>query len=260
MAYETIQCETHGPVGVIRFNRPHRLNAVVTELYTETLAALDAMATDDAIRTIVLTGTGRAFCVGADLKEHAAQARSDLEKLDYLTLGNTVCERLQSHPKPVIAAVNGYALGAGAEMACACDFILMAQGAQIGFPEVSIGTHLGGGITGTLPRLVGLTMARELIFTGRRIDGEEAVRLGLANRAFDDERFWDDALGFAAGIATKAPYSMRFAKALLNDGRMEHGARLAAELSALRTCMLTEDWAEGITAFAEKRQPQFRGK
>lgn len=260
MSYQTILYARKGPVAEIRFNRPHRLNAVVTEFYSEILDALDRAEKDGNVRVVVLTGEGRAFCVGADLKEHGAGTRSELEKLDYLILGNDVCERMIRHGKIVVAAVNGFALGAGAEMSCAADFILMKQSARIGFPEVSIGTHLGGGVTEILPRLVGLAKARELIITGQRIDGTEAERIGLATRVFADEDFEAGVAEFAAMIATKAPYSMRFAKQLLNDMHQDFNARLTSELSALRTCMLTRDWQEGVDAFAEKRTPVFAGR
>lgn len=260
MSYETILYSVTGPYAEIRFNRPHRLNAVIAKLYTEIIDALARAEKDADVRVVVLTGEGRAFCVGADLKEHGAGARTELEKLEYLTLGNEVCARMIRHTKIVIAAVNGFALGAGAEMSCAADFILMKQSALIGFPEVSIGTHLGGGVTEILPRLVGLAKARELIITGCRIDGTEAQRIGLATHAFEDSAFEAGVREFATRIAGKAPYSMRFAKALLNDMHQDFDARLTSELSALRTCMLTQDWREGVAAFAEKRDPVFTGK
>ena len=260
MTYETIIYQKSGPVAEIRFNRPHRLNAVVSEFYAEIIDALADAGRDTEIRSIVLTGEGRAFCVGADLKEHGAATRTELEKLEYLQLGNDVCERIYKHPKPIIAAVNGFALGAGAEMSCSADFIVMKASAQIGFPEISIGTHVGGGVTGILPRLVGLAKARELIMTGRRIDGPEAARIGLATLVFADEEFDQGVADFAAEIGAKAPYSMRFAKENLNDDGRDYISRLISELDALRTCMLTEDWQEGIDAFAEKRTPVFKGK
>ena len=136
MSYETILYSRTGSIAEIRFNRPQRLNAVVEQLYVEMLSALQRAEDDPKVRVLVLTGEGRAFCVGADMKEHGARKRSDLQKLQYLNLGNDACERIYKFPKIVIAAVNGYALGAGAEISCSADFILMKETAQIGFPEV----------------------------------------------------------------------------------------------------------------------------
>jgi len=260
MTYETLRYHCDGPVAEIRFNRPHRLNAVVTEFYVELLNALGRAETDDRVRVIVLTGEGRAFCVGADLKEHASGNRTEREKQEYVDLGFEVCERIYKHPKIIVAAVNGYALGAGAEMSCSADFIVMKERAEIGFPEVSIGTYIGGAVTETLPRLVGLSRARELIFTGRRIDGAEAKTIGLATQVYPDQAFEDGAKEFVDRIAAGAPVSMRFAKRHLNDAHQDHAARLAAEVEALRTCMLTEDWKEGVASFTERRPPVFVGR
>ena len=260
MSYETILYARKGAVGEIRFNRPQRLNAVVTEFYEEILDALDKAEQDPEVRVVVLTGEGRAFCVGADLKEHGKGERTEMQKLEYLNRGNDVCERLYRHQKVVIAAVNGFALGAGAEMSCSSDFILMKASAQIGFPEISIGTHVGGAVTEILPRLVGLAKARELIMTGRRIGGDEALAIGLATRVFPDDDFEAGVTAFAYEIASKAPYSLRFVKQHLNDAHQDYASRLTTEVAALRTCMLTEDWREGVVAFAEKRTPVFKGR
>jgi enoyl-CoA hydratase len=259
MTYETLLYKVEDGIAEIRFNRPHRLNAVVTEFYSELMDALDRADKDMDARVIVLTGEGRAFCVGADLKEHGKGERTELEKLQYLQLGNDVCEAIYKHNKVVIAAVNGYALGAGCEMSVSADFVLMKDSAQIGLPEISIGTHVGGAVTEILPRIIGLTKTRELIFTGRRIDGKEAQAIGLATRVFSEDEFEQGVKDFAKIVASKAPVSMRFAKQHLNDLHQDYQSRLTSELAALRTCMLTDDWQEGVDAFAEKRDPVFKG-
>lgn len=260
VSYETLLYRLDDGVVEIRFNRPHRLNAVTQQLYDELADALGRAESDRAARVVLLSGEGRAFCVGADLKEHKA-GRTAFDRRQYLQGEQVACKRLLELKKPVVAAVNGYALGAGAEMAIASDFIVMARSAQIGLPEISIGNFLGGGVTWLLPRLVGLAKARELVFLGERIDGDEAVRIGLANRVFADDGFIDAARAFARRIATKAPFSMQLAKEQLNmSAERTLDAALIAELEAMMFVGTTRDWQEGVDAFAEKRQPVFRGE
>ncbi|WP_111414636.1 enoyl-CoA hydratase/isomerase family protein [Billgrantia lactosivorans] len=258
---ETLIVDRQGAVMEIRFNRPHRLNAVVETLYSELLAALADAEADPAVRCVILTGEGRAFCVGADMKEHGGARRTLFQRRRYLQLGNDVCEAILRHPKPVIAVVNGYALGAGAEMAVACDFIVMAEDAQIGFPETSIGTCVGGGVSKLLPQLVGLSMARQLLYTGRRIDGREAARIGLATSQHAAEALAEAAHRLAATLARQAPVSIAMLKRLVNQGS-DTGleSQLQQELDAVFTCSTTEDWQEGVDAFAEKRAPEFQGQ
>ncbi|MCB1957600.1 MAG: enoyl-CoA hydratase/isomerase family protein, partial [Rhodocyclaceae bacterium] len=253
MNYETILFDVVEGVAEIRFNRPHRLNAVTEQLYAEFNAALSEAEADRNSRVVLITGEGRAFCVGADLKEHKA-GRTAFDRRQYLQGEQIVCKRLLELKKPVVAAVNGFALGAGAELALASDFLLMADNAQIGLPEISIGNFLGGGVTWLLPRLVGLAKARELVFLGERVGGEEAVRIGLANRVLPAEGFVEAARAFALRIAGKAPFSMELAKAQLNrSAERTLDACLTAELEGMMFVGTTRDWQEGIDAFAEKR-------
>ncbi len=260
MTFQAILFGVADGIAEIRLNRPRRLNAVTQQLYDELNAALGLAEADRDVRAVLLTGEGRAFCVGADLKEHQL-GRTAFERRQYLQGEQIVCRRLLQCARPVVAAVNGYALGAGAEMAIASDFLLMAESAQIGLPEISIGTYLGGGVTWMLPRLVGLAKARELVFLGERIGGAEAVRIGLANRVFPDADFPGEARAFAKKIAAKAPLSMQLAKRQLNfAAESTLDAALAAELEGMSFVATSKDWQEGIDAFAAKRPPVFRGE
>jgi enoyl-CoA hydratase len=259
MSFETILINTSGGIAEIRFNRPDRLNAVIGQLYDELNQALSLAEQDPNAKVVLLTGAGRAFCVGADLKAHKA-GRTAFDRRQYLLGEQIVCKRLLELKKPVIAAVNGYALGAGAEMAIASDFVVMAESAQIGLPEIGLGNFLGGAITYLLPKLVGLAKARELVFLGERINGQEAVRIGLANRVFADEGFLEQARAFALKIVAKAPFSMQLAKRqLISASENSLDAALTAELEGMMFCSTTKDWQEGIDAFAQKRAPHFQG-
>lgn len=259
--FETLIYEKLGTCAEIRFNRPHRLNAVVETFYCELIDALRQAEADPDVRAVLLTGEGRAFCVGADLKEHSSGGRNESQRREYLQVANDACKTIFCLSKPVVAAINGYALGAGAEIACSCDFVLMAESARIGFPEVSIGTCVGGGVSQILPRLVGLAKARELILTGIRIDGVEAARIGLASLAVADDRLKNAAIDFVNELASKAPISMGLAKKLLNDSSdNDLDIQLQNELDGLVMCTTTEDWQEGVDAFAEKREPKFKGR
>lgn len=260
MSFETIRYEKTGQYAQITLNRPQRLNAVIETLYLELLQALDQAERDSEVRAVLLTGAGRAFCVGADLKAHSEGGRTLQQRRAYLELGNDVCHRIFRLRLPVVAAINGYALGAGAEMASACDFALMAESARIGFPEISIGTCVGGGVTQFLPRLVGLAKARELVFMGDRIDGAEAQRIGLVSRVVPDDQLMEEAHEFMTRLASKAPISMAMAKRLLNNSSSQNlEEQLRLEIDSVFICSTTADWQEGIDAFAQKRTPRFSG-
>ncbi len=269
MAYETVQYEIRDGVGILRLNRPERMNAVIEQLYLDIQAVLETAEKDSQVRALILTGSVRkspkgdkqAFCAGADLKEHKKGERTPWQKREYILLAHETTHRLFVFPKPVIVAVNGPARGAGTEMALNGDFLLMADSATIAFPETGLGTFVGGGVTSHLGKLIGRQRAKELIYTGRVLDGPSAVEIGLALKSVPLEKLMPTALELAAALAKKAPISMRFAKTILNQAEsLDLQTTLMLEAEAILACMTTEDWKEGIIAFAEKREPIYHGK
>jgi enoyl-CoA hydratase len=232
---------------------------VSEELYQTLNDELVVADADPDVRAVVLTGTGRAFCVGADLKAHNSGTRSREEQAHYLDLAQRVCEQIQKMATPVVAAVNGYALGAGAEMAVSADFLVITEDAQMGFPEVGIGTFVGGGVTNRLPRLVGLRRATDMLMLGERFTGRQALDWGLAHSAVPADSLIDSAHNLADALAAKAPLSLaRMKAALLRNDPLD--VVLETEPQELLELMATQDWAEGVAAFAERRTPLFTGK
>ena len=270
MSYETVLYEVREEgVAILRLNRPERMNAVIEQLYLDLQAVLSAAAEDDRVKVLILTGSVRrrpegdkqAFCAGADLKEHRKGERTPWQKREYILLAHATTRQLYEFPKPVIVAVNGPARGAGTELALNGDFLLMADSATIAFPETGLGTFVGGGVTSHLGKLIGRQKAKELVFTGRVLDGPAAVAIGLALKSVPLERLLDEALEMAALLARKAPISMRFAKTIMNRAEgLDLETTLMLEAEAILACMTTEDWREGVVAFAEKRQPIYHGR
>lgn len=247
----------------LTLNRPERLNAVSKPMYDLLCQLLDEAEANTQVRAVVLTGAGRAFCVGADMKTHGAATRTPYERREYLRGEQEVCRRLFNLKKPVISAVNGFALGAGAELALAADFMLMRDTAQWGLPETSLGAFIGGGISWLLPARLGLAKAKELVLLGERLNGEQALASGLAQRCFkadSEEIFQQQVQEFALQLASKAPISMALAIQQLNSaGQRSFDDALIAELEGMMFCSTTQDWQEGVDAFAEKRTPNFIG-
>jgi len=269
MKYETIKYIKEGPIGIIRLNRPERMNAVIEEMYSEIQDVLALAGGDSAIRVLIITGSvlnkgiveKQAFCAGADLKKHATGERTSVQKRAYIMLAHETTRMIYEFSKPVIAAVNGPARGAGSELAMNCDFIFMAGEATIAFPETGLGTFVGGGVTCHLPRIVGLMKAKELVYSGRILDGKTAVSLGLALRCFPVANLMAETMTFAKMLSDRAPVSMQHAKKRLQQSsNLDIKTVLRLEAEAILSCMDTEDWHEGIRSFNEKRKPLYKGK
>jgi len=269
MEYKTVLFSKDGNIGIIKLNRPERMNAVIEEMYLEIQDILKSCIKDDAIKAMVITGSvlkknnteKQAFCAGADLKEHAQGKRTDDDRRNYILLAHETTQRIYEFPKPVIAAINGPARGAGVEMAMNCDFLFIAEDATLAFPEIGLGTFVGGGVTQHLPRIIGLARAKELVFSGRVIGGREAVEIGLALNCFSVSSLFDETIKFAKNLAEKAPISMSMAKKYLHESSfMGLDDVLNNETEAILSCMETEDWQEGLDAFSEKRKPIYKGR
>jgi len=253
--------ETEGPVRIFRLNRPARLNAVSLPLYQALEHGFADTAAEAEIRAVIVTGEGRAFCAGADLKAHRERPQSPEERREYIETGQRVYRAIQTLPQSVIAAVNGHAIGAGIELALSCDFVVMAEDAKLRLPEVTLGTFIGGGTAYTLRRRVGYAKAAELILLGGFFNGREAYEMGLANRLAPATDVLSLARDLAARLAENAPISMRLAKQILDRAeRLGPEEAMRAEAEALEECMASEDWREGVAAFAEGREPDYRGE
>ena len=256
MAYANILVETKGPVGLITLNRPKALNALNAALVADVGRALDAFEADDAIGCVVLTGSEKAFAAGADIKEMAPRSYMDVYLADFITQG---WERVTVFRKPIIAAVAGYALGGGCELAMMCDFILAAENARFGQPEIKLGVIPGAGGTQRLTRFVGKSKAMEMVLTGRMMDAAEAERAGLVSRVLTTDRLLDEAMKVATEIAKLSRPSVMIAKECVNrayETTLAEGVRFERRL--FHSTFALEDKAEGMAAFVEKREPQFK--
>ena len=256
MAYENIIVETRGRVGLIALNRPKALNALNDALMTELGEALAAFDADEAIGAIVITGSDKAFAAGADIVAMKDWGYMDVYKGEYITRN---WERIKSVRKPVIAAVAGYALGGGCELAMMCDIIFAAEGARFGQPEIKLGIIPGAGATQRLPRAVGKAKSMDLVLTGRMMDAAEAERSGLVSRVVPADRLLDEALAAAAQIAEFSLPSVMMAKESINrayEAPLAEG--ILFERRAFHALFATEDRKEGMAAFIEKRKPSFK--
>lgn len=258
MGYEHIIAEKKDSVGLITLNRPKALNALCAALIAELGRALDDMEADDAIGAVVITGSEKAFAAGADIKEMASKDFMDVYLGDFITDG---WERITTCRKPIIAAVAGYALGGGCEVAMMCDFIIAAESAKFGQPEITIGTIPGSGGTQRLTRFVGKSKAMEMCLTGRLMDAAEAERSGLVSRVVPNEELLGDTMKTAAQIAGLSRPVVLMAKDAVNrayETTLKEGVHF--ERRIFHSTFALEDQKEGMAAFAEKREPKWKNR
>lgn len=255
MAYQSILVDTKGHVGVITLNRPKALNALNAEIIAEIAQALDGYEADESIGCIVVTGSEKAFAAGADIKEMQSKTFMEAYKEDF----TGAWERVSRCRKPLIAAVSGYALGGGCELAMMCDFIIASDTARFGQPEITLGVMPGVGGTQRLTRFVGKSKAMDMVLTGRMMDAEEAERSGLVSRVVPADKLMDEAMAAAEKIADFSTPIAMMAKESVNrayETTLSEGVRF--ERRMFHAMFATEDQKEGMAAFVEKRTPSFR--
>lgn len=261
-AYETllVEVDAETKVGTIKLNRPHRLHALNDELFRELRRAFAQMEEDENVRAVLLTATGdKAFCVGADLSD--ASDVTPAKMTDLARFGHRMCLDMEKMGKPIVAGINGYAFGGGLELTLPCDFRVAARHAKVALPEVTLGLLPAMGGTQRLPKLIGLSRAKEFALLGNRIDADTAFQWGLIHRLFDSESFEADAKAFTAEVASRAPIAQRYIKQLLNMApTTDIAAGMEAESLGFGVLASTEDMGEGVMAMFSKRKPEFQGR
>jgi enoyl-CoA hydratase len=261
MKFEYIIFERDKGVAKIIVNRPEARNALNRAVRQELRNVIESIETDKSIRVVIITGAGdKAFIAGADITELKEMTPAEMEEFAS-SLGQQLYTDIENLDVPVIAMINGFCVGGGCEVAMACDIRIASENAKFGQPEINIGIIPGGGGTQRLPRLVGWGNAKELIYTGRMIDAAEAERMGLVNRVVPCDKLEDTVNKLAENITSKSPLIIKIAKKIINRGMYtDLAAGLSYEKSSVALCFSTEDRKEGMSAFIEKRKPEFKGK
>ncbi len=257
MPYELILTEVRGRVGLVTLNRPQSRNAFNNQLLHELMDALEAFDRDDKVGAMVITGGEKAFAAGADIKEMASESLLQMLDSQFIaTFG-----RLNALRKPIIAAVSGWALGGGCEVALACDMIVASETARFGQPEIAIGVIPGAGGTQRLPLAVGKSIAMEMILNNRTLSAQEALQFGLVNRVVPTDRYLEEAVTLASEIAARAPLAVRTAKKLINEAfESPLSSGLEMEREEFHGLFGSQDRTEGMQAYVEKRQPTWKGR
>jgi len=260
MEYKNIMISFEGETGILAINRPKALNALNTEVLKDIQMGIQEAKDRSEMKVLILTGSGeKAFVAGADIAE--MKGMNSIEALNFSKMGHLTLKMIQDLDRPVIAAVNGFALGGGTEIALACDFIYASENARFGFPEVTLGIFPGFGGTQRLPRLIGKGKAKELILTGKMITAQEAYQMGIVNRVFPPTSLMEETKKVALQIAANGAVGVRLAKMVMDAGfNMDLTEACSLESYAFSFGFTTEDQKEGMTAFIEKRKPNFKGK
>lgn len=259
MEFKNLLLEKQDHICFLTINRPKFLNCLNTETYKEIDSALDVIENDDDIFVTILKGEGKAFVAGADISEMKDKNPEQARK--FSRLSHDVLRRMETMEKPVIAAVHGYVLGGGCELALSCDFIISAVKTKFGQPEVSLGITPGSGGTQRLARVVGRNRAKEICLTGDLFGSDEAYRIGLVNKVVEDDKVIEEAVKIAEKISSRPQLAIRYTKNAINRGiETDLDTAIAIECDLFGLCFATEDQKEGMTAFVGKRKPDFKNK